>query len=716
VKRSDPGRQLWILQTLGLLLLLVLVVRAFQIQVLHHRGLAARAWIQHADTLTIVARRGAFLDRTGRRLRESLPNPSLFLDPQKLEDPQGLERELVNLGWVKPGGLMERLRRYPGARFLWLRRGWVRPDVAEALLARWEGVYQRLEPKRIDTGPQALRPLLGAVDNDGRPLSGLELALDRYLRGRDGRELRFVTGGLRPRTTLAPQVLEPPEPGNDVVLTLDARAQEILVRRLKQAVGRWHARSAMGLVMDPRSGEILAMASVAPAGGSGEPAVERRLRVLCDQWEPGSTFKTVTFALALEAGVLEMDELLDCEDGLWRTEAWKIRDHERYGMLSARDVLVHSSNVGAAKIALRLDPQGFYSGLKRLGFGQTTGIPFPGEAGGHLAPPQRWSRRSQPTMGFGQEIAVTALQLSLFYAAVANGGLLLKPLLVREVRDEEGQIIHRGLPRVVRRVLEPTTCAVLRRTLREVVERGTGRRAEIPWFPPAGKTGTAQLYDPETGRYSDEDYMASFVGFAPWDDPRYLCLVAVEAPEDSIYGGQVAAPVFRAILEDLAATGGYLARRLSLDLPPRDDVLPVPDVRGLAPDRARQILKAAGLLPVLEGRGLRIRAMDPAPGTVLRPGSPVRLYPGGKAAAAGTMPDLRGQSVRRALQEASRLGLRVRLEGVGWIRTQEPAPGTPVHAGGACRLVASPSASAAWTSWLRRWQEMAHVLPGRDAD
>jgi stage V sporulation protein D (sporulation-specific penicillin-binding protein) len=312
-------------------------------------------------------------------------------------------------------------------------------------------------------------------------------------------------------------------------------------------------------------------------------------------------------------------------------------------------------------------------------------------------------------MGFGQEVSASALQVALLYAAVANGGFLLEPRLVYEIRDADGRIVERKGPRVMRRALREETSRTLAKILRDVVVEGTGKEAKIPWFPPAGKTGTAQITDPETGGYSSTDYMASFVGFAPWHEPRYLCIVVLDSPEGSIYGGTTAAPVFRAILEDLTAARGVFA---SAEAPPPGAparrVRTVPDVRGLSPNEARMVVKAAGFVPVLEGRGMRIRETHPAPGSLEPEGGVVRLLPSQDSQSAeAVMPDLRGWPLRKALVVLSRMGTSWSVTGGGWVKDQTPAPGRSLSRGSHVTLKATHDASAAWASWRADWEGLS---------
>jgi cell division protein FtsI/penicillin-binding protein 2 len=703
----------------GIAFLTILLLRAGQVQIAQHEAIKAVAQLQHTDTLTIGALRGSLQDRHGNILSQSLENASLWADPREVTDPVGIDQELADLGWTSPGDVLGRLKEAESRRFVWLYRPWTAPATVTALEQQWAGLHVRLEPKRLYTRGSVLSSLLGRVGLDSEGQSGIEKVLDEILRGRDGRELRFVTGGLDPRTSLPPRILEVPRPGMDVRLTVDLRAQEITVRRLEEGLRKWNARAAFALVMDPMTGEILAVASISnPDPGrrrQGEGS-SRRLRPFTDQWEPGSTFKALTFCAALESGVISLDEVYDCEDGLWVTDHWKIKDHDPYGLLTAGDVLVYSSNIGTAKIALAVGAEVLYRMIRHLGFGAPTGIRYPYEAHGLVRVPEKWNKRSLPTMGFGQEISASALQLALLYATIANGGNLVQPQLVKEIRDPDGDVVERMSPRVLRRALSEETCRAMVPLLREVVVRGTGVEAEIPWFPPAGKTGTAQMSNPETRGYSTTDYMASFVGFAPWYEPRYLCLVALDSPRGSIYGGTTAAPIFRVILEDLTAARGVLADAEAVPRGPSESPQAVPDVRGLSPNEARSIIKADGFVPVLDGRGVRVREMNPPPGSIVPPGTVVHLLPGaGDSPGSGEiMPDLRGWPLRKALVLLSRRGVPWNVDGDGWISSQSPGPGEAVRPGTPCVLTASHRTSRAWRSWLEAWEGMSHAAAWED--
>ncbi|MBU1699592.1 MAG: PASTA domain-containing protein [Candidatus Eisenbacteria bacterium] len=699
----------------GCLILFLLIGRAAQVQIIHHEFLSEEAMTQQCDTLPIQALRGSLEDRNGTVLVQSLENPSLWADPKEVSDPVGLDRALANLGWTKPGLVSQKIENACQRRFVWLYRDWASWGNVAYVESLWAGAYHRVEPKRLYPSGPLLASILGFVGRDGAGLSGLELELDPLLKGHQGWEQRFVTGGNRPTASLPPRIIEVPQPGQNVQLTIDLRIQEITQRRLQEGVIFWKARAAFALVMDPMTGEMLAIASVPNPDSTlwrrrnGHPW---RQRPICDQWEPGSTFKIVTFAAAIENGRIDLDEPIDCENGKWITADWKIGDHERYGILSTRDVLVHSSNIGTAKIALRIGTDEFYRMVRHLGFGSQTGIPFPGEAKGRVLEPDRWNRRSLPTMGFGQELSVNCLQMAMCYAAVANGGNLLKPQLIREVRDARGKIVQKCAPRVVRPVLKKTTCKILTELLRQVVVDGTGTLAEIPWFPPAGKTGTSEMYDPELGTYSSTDYMASFIGFAPWYEPRYLCCVVLDSPQGSIYGGQTAAPIFKAIMEDLTAVHGGMATAEVQVFKDEEKPQPLPDVRGLSPDEARRVIKEAGFIPVLEGRGLRIKEMNPAPGSLGIDGGVVRLFPGGSISEEEqVMPNLLGWPLRRAIVLLSRRGVEWTADGEGWISGQSPLPGEVLKTSAVCRLTATHQASHAWMKWRMVGEGVADAAP-----
>jgi cell division protein FtsI (penicillin-binding protein 3) len=341
--------------------------------------------------------------------------------------------------------------------------------------------------------------------------------------------------------------------GNELFLTIDETLQNIVERELEDAVQRWEAESAVAIMMDPNTGEILAMANRPTYDpnfpGSVEPSY-RRNRAITDIYEPGSTFKVILASAAIEEGVVRPHEKFNVSQGFIRVPGGIIRDPHRHEILTFSEIIQKSSNVGAVQIGLRLGKERFYKYIKKFGFGEKTGIDLPGEVRGLVRSIDRWSGRSLASISIGHEIAVTPLQILRAYSAIANGGKLMKPYIVSEIVSSNGEVIKRFSPVVQRRVISEDTARIMREVLKTVVEEGgTGEGASIHGNLVAGKTGTAQMIDPETGTYSKQDFVSSFVGFVPADNPKIALIVVIYKPKGERYGGVVAAPVFKNIIE-----------------------------------------------------------------------------------------------------------------------------------------------------------------------
>jgi cell division protein FtsI (penicillin-binding protein 3) len=458
--------------------------------------------------------------------------------------------------------------------------------------------------------------------------------------------------------------------GASLRLTLHAGLQHAAERELAAVRAETNARAASAVVLDPWTGEILAMASVPsfdPNRWAEADAEARRCRPIADAYEPGSTFKVITAAAGIEAGTIGPDDVIDCGGGTLTIGRTTIHEHGRaaWGALPLVDVLAHSSNVGAAHIGLGLGKAGFHRAVRAFGFGRKTGVDLEGENGGLLRDPSAWSALSLPTISFGQEIGVNALQLARAFAAIANGGVLPTPHLVAEVRKPGAAPDRRAVPAGTR-AISARTAAAMRRLLVKVVEEGTGRKAAVPGFTVAGKTGTAQKAIPGAG-YSSDRYVASFFGFLPAERPRVVVGILVDEPRGRTYGGDVAAPVFAAIASEVMRVLGEPG------LPADDRVTPAI----LTADLSRGADRATGELP----RGLVPASIRTAPEP---PEDLDRL-----AAGERLVPDLSGRPARDAVQELGRRGFGVKLEGHGFVVAQEPAAGTPFPRGSAVRVTLS---------------------------
>src|SRR5512139_2541227 len=509
---------------LGVLLSLyaLVVLRAFHIQVLGMKGIRERGEKQYVTTIPLIPQRGVILDRTGSELAVSVATKSIFVQPGKLKFPN-LAADLLAPRVSRKAAELRRLFAAEKG-FLWVRRQMpsiaaeeaVR-EVREALAARDPelrgkasavgGIGTVEEPKRFYPNRELASSLIGFTNLDCEGMEGIELSLNKYLRGeraclsceRDARGRLIVPAG---------SPVEVNSKGHSVTLTVDQNVQHVAESELMEAVAKHRARGGMALVLRPKTGEILAMAtapSFNPTAPAAAPPETRKNRSLTDSFEPGSTFKVFTLASALELGTVRATDRFFCENGSYHYAGKVIHDTHRYGWLTAPEIVKFSSNIGITKINERMDGNRFYDMIRAFGFGSRTGIELKGEVPG-LAPSRHGfdSRIRRATVAFGQGISVTPLQLAAGMAAVINGGKVMKPYLVREIRDPEGKTVFRGEPRELRRVLSPKTSAQMREILGKVVEEnGTGTQARIKGFLVGGKTGTAQKVEPGSGRYSD---------------------------------------------------------------------------------------------------------------------------------------------------------------------------------------------------------------------
>lgn len=526
--------------TLAALPVLPLAARLAQLQVVQHGRLNALAAGEVRRSQVELVLRGRILDRNGHILAESLPASSAFIDPVAA---RGRERDFPRLAKALGLDPAEVRRKARGStRFAWLKRK-LEPSEVDALKGL-ELPFAGLLPdeRRAYPNSELASSLLGSVGIDGKGLSGLEFTYDRDLAGSVQRTplLRDGAGNTMP---LAAR--REPEPPPDLTLTLDRGLQHYAEAALAEAMARFQPAWAAAIVQDPRTGELLALASL--------PVDPHKNRIFQQVYEPGSTFKAVTAAAALEERLSSPAELIDCA-GPWElARGVFVRDHEPEGLLTLEGVMARSSNVGMAKLGLRIGPERFFRYARAFGFGAKTGLRFPGESAGLLKQKAGKDRVSLANNAFGQGLAVTPLQLVAAYSAIANGGRLLEPRLVRGVgRGEFAAIIAQP----VRQAASAKTIGALARMLEGAVERGTGSTAAVPGYSVAGKTGTSQKIDPATRRYSTTDYIASFAGYVPARAPRFSILVVIDSPKHQYYGAEVAAPVFAKIARQALALYG----------------------------------------------------------------------------------------------------------------------------------------------------------------
>ncbi|HEX9737290.1 MAG TPA: penicillin-binding protein [Thermoanaerobaculia bacterium] len=633
---------------------LALGARLYQLQVVRHDHFRERAERQQNRVVELTPPRGTIFDRRGHELAVSVEVRSVAADPTLIADPAATAAALAKVLGLDAGRLAAELGADRG--FVWVRRK-IAPERAAAVDGLGlDGVFLLPENKRYYPLASLAAPVLGFVGTDNSGLAGLEFLYDPVVAPEPGR--RIVVRDARFGTVLYPHhQIAAARPGQDLHLTLDAAVQHVVEQELARAVREAGAVRGMVVVMEPATGAVLAMASYPgfdPNRFADYPEERWRNLPVTDAYEPGSTFKMVTLAAALESGTLQPWDVFDCEMGGIRFGRTLIKDHKAFGRLSVREILARSSNVGAIKIGQAAGRERFYAAIRAFGFGRPTGIDLPSESAGIVRPLERWSPLSPAYHAFGQGLSVTAVQLTVAFAAIANGGRLVKPYVVERIGEGGEPAVQARrpeVPEVVGLPISPSSVRQIREMLAEVVAAGTAKAAAVPGYSVAGKTGTAQKAV-AGGGYAANRHVASFVGFAPVDDPAVVVTVILDEPRPRYHGGEVAAPAFQAIA---ARTLLYLG------VPPERDV---PEVwPGERPSDVPSVRLAAQL------------EAEPA-------AAPQRAETPRAETPPGTMPDFAGLSARQALLASSRLGIRSAVHGHGAVVRQEPPPGTPLEAAG----------------------------------
>lgn len=606
--------------------------RLVHIQLVRHDHYVARARSQQERTITLNPVRGSILDAHGRVLAESVAAESIYADPQAISDRRAVARKLASVKALRMTAREIEAKLRGDNSFAWIARQLPLEVTAEVRRLGLPGIYFLEAHRRSYPRGSLAANVIGYVGVDGEGLAGIEHSLDRHVSGtpgkvtllKDARRGMYLVGGDGPNRA---------RDGRDVVLTIDAVVQFIAERALAKAVTKYDATGGSVIVMDPNDGAILAMASMPTFDPNRFRDFHRaawKNRNVQDAYEPGSTFKIVTAAAGLEEGVVTPSQVLDCGNGEITIGPVTIHEHDghQYGLLTFEDVMVHSSNVGSVRVGLALGESRFHEWIRRFGFGERTGIPLPGETGGILRRVEKWSMVSNASLSIGQEISVTPLQIVRAVAAVATGGLLVEPRMVKRVIDENGNVVEAAEPKAPKRVMSEKTAAVLNEILKAVVARGTGANASLAEHVVAGKTGTAQKAG--RGGYIAGQYVGSFAGYVPADRPRIVILVVIDEPRPEHYGGTVAAPAFREIAEATlrylrvppsmpareVGVGPTLLAEFSQSRETRTGTAGVPDLRGLDARAAIARAVASGLAVRTIGSGV-VTSQDPEPGGAL---------------------------------------------------------------------------------------------------
>ena len=546
IARTIQTRRVWILAAFQVCLGL-LALRLVQLQVVRHRPLLALAERMENATIELMPQRGLILDCKGRELAITVSAPSVAINPRKIPaaDRAQVAARLAEILHLDAAELEQRLAR--PLYFAWVKRQAGESEARAVVEAGIPGIEIRPEPVRRYPGGSFLSHVLGGVGIDGRGLEGVEAQFDAALRGVPGEEAVLRDGRGRP-------VGDPDFPrrdpvhGQSVVLTIDARIQRIVEEELAAACEKYHPESASAIVMDPWTGDVLAMASwpsFDPAHLGRVPAAVRRNMAVVEMVEPGSTFKPFVAALALDAGLVRPESIFDCHLGAYRIGGRTLHDVHPYGRLTVREIIAYSSNIGMAQVGARLGPDRMYAGLRAMGFGQRSGIELSGESTGLLHHPRSWSKLTISSIPMGQEVAVSPLQLTAGFCVFANGGWHVQPRIVRGLADHDGQRLLRAPePPRFRQVLRPETANLMcKDLLAGVVEYGTAQNCAIDGYRMSGKTGTAQLARADARGYEPGSYLAAFGAILPTDQPRYVITLLARRPRGgAYYGGVVAAP------------------------------------------------------------------------------------------------------------------------------------------------------------------------------
>ncbi len=631
-----------------LVLFVALISRAFQIQVLSGKMLKTLAERQHIKTLQIEPERGIIFDRNGEKLAASTMANSVYADPSKISNPADVAQKLAPILNIDKVTI---LRKLSGSKnFCWLARK-IPPDQASKVEAlNIDSVFLIKEPKRFYPNGELAGRLIGFVGLDYTGLEGLELKYDNYLKAtpekltwaRDARGNRLYSMTEKP--------VNQQEEGYNLILTIDSRIQHIVESNLTEAITAKGAKGGFIIVMDPKTGEILALADQPgfdPNKFSSYNIGRGKNKVITDSFDPGSTFKPFLAAAALEEGIVKETERFNCENGQYKVANRVFHEAQRkkYGYLTFHDILKYSSNIGCVKVSEKLKKERFYHYITQFGFGSKTGIDLPGEVSGLLRSPQNWTRVDASTIAFGQGVSVTAIQLITALSAIANNGLLMKPHIVGAVVDKQGQIIKKFSPTPVRQVISPKTAKRLTAILKDVVgdDDGTGNKAQIANVAVAGKTGTSQKLDSVRKVYSSERVRTSFMGFFPADDPQIAILVTLDEPQRDKWGGIAAAPVFKKIGEQILTCF-------------KTDIKEGPSPVFEEEKKGSIKLKLVSVPQIISRHADMEKDMD-------EPG----------------MPDFRGMTMRDVLKKAREKNIDIKIIGSGWAVSQEPKPSAPLR-------------------------------------
>jgi len=677
--------------------------RLVKIQILDGPKFQAVAKKQYEQKFILPAVRGNVYDRSGNILVSNTVFVSFAADPKIIGD--NVDRVALHFSKIfgKPAShYAAKLRNTEeGRRFVWLERR-IRPDIARRLeVQKLEGVVVVNEPKRLYHYDDLAGALIGFTDIDNKGISGVELSCDDDLSGTSG-SMTMQRDGLGRTRPSADYPTIAPIDGHHVSLTIDLSYQAIVEEELKKGVTANKADGGLAVMLNPKTGEILALSTypgVNPNEVSKYDVRTARNRIVTDMFEPGSVFKIVTASAAYEHNLIPPEKRFNAENGIYKValrggKFRTITDSHKHDVLTFQEAMEQSSNIVMAKAGNIIGPENLYRQARDFGFGIPTGVDLAGEVRGRLKKPHQWSGTTLQTLAYGYEVAVTPLQIAAAYAAVANNGELMKPFVIAQVVDADGNRIREQLPQRIRQVVSNETASLLSKALEGVVERGTASEVRINGVRIAGKTGTARrIID---GKYEAGYYTASFVGFFPVEDPQVVCLVMMDNPRSrGYYGGSTSGPIFHAIAERVVHTSWKFSRPAASPSGTEEkETTTVPDVRNVQKAIAGKILEGRGLKGQMFGNGDVVVRQSPDPGAIAEKGDVIRLAlndePVTDTKGLVAVPDVRKMTIRRAINRLVIDDFDIEVQGSGLVVNQYPPSGQKAMAGSKVRLVCEP--------------------------
>jgi len=702
---KTPTRRLYILAALLCLWIFAICFRLVRLQVVKYGFFVQLAHRQQNRTIPVEPRRGNIFDRYGHPLAMSIDVDSVFAVPSEVHDPETTAAVLGKVLNLDPREIVARIESSRNFAYIARKVDAETSDRIRELNLR--GIYFRKEPKRFYPDRELAAQVLGYVGMDDEGLGGLERVFDDDLHGIPGKELISIDA----RRKWFGRVEKPPDPGKNLVSTIDQTVQYIAERELARGMEDTKAIAGTVIVQNPRTGEILALANrptFNPNVFNSVPQESLKNRAVSDVYEPGSVFKIVTYSAAFDQHLAKPEDSIDCQHGSIDVFGMKIRDHESLGVITIAEALAHSSDVAAIKIGMRVGDQRLYHYIREFGFGAQTGIELPGETRGLTKPVSRWSKVSIGAISMGQEIGVSPMQVTSMISTIANDGVYTPPRIVAGELPPDGApqpvVFH---PAQQHRVVSSMTAAQMKKMMEGVVLFGTARRAILNGYTSAGKTGTAQKVDPMTGAYSKTKYVASFIGFSPVNTPVVTIGVILDSPVGLHQGGQVSAPVFRRIAEQVleymhvphdADVKRPTFRASAKDTEDESSERLGPGLQMADSDAANTVKQQASVSPTTSesptpdasGRSAS-PAQSPAAAELPQVAAPEPTQAGQVAAAKGTVvldvdsgavvPSFLGKPLRAAVESAQQSGLEINAIGSGVAREQWPAPGSHLPAG-----------------------------------